>query len=286
MNTDVVRTPPASTPIPQGRAGWPNVNIEVLGRSGILDMAKVRSTRTKSTDMGTERGQIMVDGIPVEVVRKRVKHLRLTVSAPEGRVRVSVPLHVDDAAVRAMVGGRLGWIRRHQARLAGVEAPAVLRIVTGERHRVGGASYELRVVEQRGAPGVEIDGGTLVLRVRPGSDRARRLAVLESWLRERLRGQVAELVAAWEPRIGVTVGGVGIRKMTTRWGSCNVRAGRIWLNLELARRPPGCVEYVVVHEMVHLLERRHDGRFYGFMDQLLPDWRRRRDELNGAGRIA
>lgn len=230
-------------------------------------------------------GQITVDGIPVEVVRKRVMHLRLTVSAPDGRVRVSAPLHVDDAAVRAMVAQRLDWIQRHRARLAGVAAPTPLRIVTGERLRVGGEAYELRVVERRGAPGVSIDGGTLELGVRPGSGGARRLAVLEGWLRERLRGQVADLVAAWEPQMGVTVGGVGIRKMTTRWGSCNARAGRIWLNLELARRSPGCLEYVVVHEMVHLLERRHDARFYGFMDRFLPDWRRWRDELNAGGPI-
>ena len=235
--------------------------------------------------MGPQTKWIMSDGIAIEVVRKRVKHLRLTVSAPDGRVRVSAPLHVDDAAVRAMVGARLDWIRRHRSRLAGVEAPAAPRIVTGERHRVGGESYELRVVEHRGAPGVEIHGGTLELTVRPGSDGARRLTVLESWLRERLRGHVTELVAAWEPRIGVTVREVGIRKMTTRWGSCNVRAGRIWLNLELARRSPGCLEYVVVHEMVHLLERRHDARFDGFMDRFLPDWRLRRDELNRTGGI-
>jgi len=223
---------------------------------------------------------LLIDGIEVEVVRKRVKHLRLTVSAPDGRVRVSAPLHVDDEAVRAMVGARLDWIRRHRSRLSGVEAPAPLRIVTGERHRVGGEPYELRVVEHRGAPGVEIIGQSLELRVRPGSDRGRQLAVLESWHREQLRGQVAELVGAWEPRIGVLVSEVGIRKMTTRWESCNVRAGRIWLNLELARRSPGCVAYVVVHEMVHLLERRHDARFYGFMDRFLPDWRVLRDELN------
>jgi len=235
--------------------------------------------------LGPQTKWIMSDGIAIEVVRKRIKHLRLTVSPPDGRVRISVPHHVDDEAVRATVGMRLGWIRRHQVRLAGVEAPAPLRIVTGERHRVDGEPYELRVIEHWSAPSVEIHGQILELRVRPGSDRVRRMAVLESWHRERLRGHVTELVAAWEPRIGVSVGEVGIRKMTTRWGSCNVRAGRIWLNLELARRSPGCLEYVVVHEMVHLLERRHDARFYGFMDRFMPDWRRWRDELNEAGGI-
>lgn len=224
--------------------------------------------------------RITVDGILVEVVRKRRKHVRLAVYPPDGRVRVSVPFHVDDEAVRAVVGARIGWIRRRRERLRGREAPAPLQVVTGERHDVGGRPLSLLVIEQRGTPRVEIVGGTLELRVRPGSDRARQLAALESWHRERLRAQVADLVAAWEPRMGVTVNEVGIRRMRTRWGSCNVRAGRIWLSLELATRSPRCVEYVVVHEMVLLLERRHDARFSGLMDRFLPRWRRSREELN------
>ena len=216
----------------------------------------------------------------MEVVRKRVKHLRIAVYPPDGRVRVSAPTHVDDEVVRAAVVARIDWIRRHRARLGELEPPAPLQIVTGERHWVGGRAYRLRVTERPGAPGVGLDGETLELRVRPGSDRARRTAVLEGWYRERLRGQVMELVAAWEPRMGLSVGEIGIRRMTTRWGSCNVRAGRIWLSLELAKRSAACVEYVVVHEMVHLLERRHDARFYGFMDGFLPGWRRLREELN------
>ena len=230
--------------------------------------------------MRGDEGRIIVDGIPVEVVRRPVKHLRLGVYPLDGRVRIVVPPHVDDAAVRAAVESRVAWIRRQQAWGEALPRPSPREMVSGERHHVAGRPYRLRVVEEAAPPKVSLRGRTLELRVRPGSDRDKRLAVLEAWHRERLRAQVAALVAAWEPRMGVTVAEVGIRRMRTRWGTCNRTARRIWLRLELATRPPACLEYVVVHEMVHLLAWRHDARFWGLMDRFLPEWRRLREELN------
>lgn len=222
-------------------------------------------------------------GIPVEIVRKRIKNLHLAVYPPDGRVRIAVPTHIDDDAVRVAVSTQIAWIHRQQARMRAQPRQSARDMVTGESHYVDGRRYLLRVVERPTRPSIRVVGvRTLEIVVRPGTERDQRLALLERWYRKRLREQVGQLVETWEPVMGVTVEEYGIRKMKTRWGSCNPRAGRIWLSLELAKKSPGCVEYVVVHEMVHLLERKHDDRFRGFMDQFLPTWRLLRDELNRA----
>lgn len=145
------------------------------------------------------------------------------------------------------------------------------------------AVTRLNVVEHDGPPAVLMpNNATLEIRVRPGAGRDKREAVLAAWYRRRLYAAIPPLIAKWEPEIGVTVAEYRIKKMKTRWGSCNIDARRIWLNLELAKKPPACLEYVLVHEMVHLLERRHNDRFRRLMDRFLPQWRLHRDELNRA----
>ena len=224
-----------------------------------------------------------VRGMAVEVVRKPIKHLHLGVYPPDGRVRVAAPAHVDDDAVRLAVVTRLGWIRRRQGDFERQARQSRRELVTGESHYVDGRRYRLDVVERAGAPAVRRTGNTtLTLQVRPGAGRDARDAVLQRWYRQRLRRRLPGLLARWEPRIGVPVAEARIRRMKTRWGTCNPDARRIWLNLELARKPPSCLEYVVVHEMVHLIERRHTDRFRDLMDRLLPRWRQHRDELNRA----
>ena len=226
------------------------------------------------------RDQIEVRGIPVEVVRKRIKHVYFTVYPPDGRVRVSAPLRFSDDAVRQAIVSRLAWIRRQRESVQGQDQPSPRDMTTGESHSYLGRSYRLEVIEHDGPPALALlNGTTLELRVRPGTGRDKREAALHRWYRRRLREQIPPLIARWEPRIGVTVTDWGIRKMKTRWGSCNVNARRIWLNLELAKKPPSCLEYIVVHEMVHLLEHRHNGRFHAYLDRFMPDWRRHRDEL-------
>ena len=231
----------------------------------------------------TGRYHIEVSGLSVEVMRKDIKHFYIGVHPPDGRVRVSAPLRYDDDAVRMAIISRLGWIRRKQAEFAKQERQSRREFVTGESHYFAGRRYRLDVTEQDCPPKVQLLNNTRIgLIVRPGADRDKREAVFHRWYREHLRSQLPPLLAKWEPQIGVTVNEVRIKKMKTLWGSCNIKAKRIWLNLELAKKPNSCLVYVLVHEMVHLLERDHNDRFHALMDGFLPQWRTYRDELNNA----
>lgn len=232
--------------------------------------------------MSTERHRIDVSGIQVEIVRKDIKNLHLGVYPPHGRVRAAVPLRLDDEAVRLALVSRLGWIRRQRRAFLEQERQSEREMVTGETHYVEGRRYRLKVVLHDGPAQVELRNRTLALRVRPQLDSTQRLAVVERWYRVRLRGRVVELVDQWAKRLGVTAPDCGIKKMKTRWGTCNPAAGRVWVNLELAKKPVQCLEYIVVHELVHLLERHHSERFLALMDQSLSDWRLRRDVLRKA----
>ncbi len=233
--------------------------------------------------MITERFVMDVQGLSVEVQRKPIKHLHLAVYPPHGRVRVSAPEFVGDDAIRLAVINKLGWIRRQQQKFSAQARQSQREMVSGESHYYLGKRYLLSVVEENVPPRVRIlNNRTLELRVRPGSDRDKREAVLYAWYRARLKAQIPSLIAKWEPVIGVQVAEWGVRRMKTRWGSCNIQARRVWLNLELVKKPPQCLEYVLVHEMVHLLERLHNDRFRAYMDQFMPQWRLYRDELNRA----
>lgn len=233
--------------------------------------------------MTTDRHEILIAGLAVDVVRKEIKHLHVGVYPPAGRVRVAAPRHLDDEAVRLAVVSRLGWIRRKQKAFAEQDRQSQREIVTGESHYFQGRRYLLNVKECDGAPKIRLVGNTtLELRMPPGHDQAQRDAVLQRWYRRQLRALLPPLLAKWEPRIGKTVAEVRIKKMKTRWGSCNASARRIWLNLELIKKPAACLEYVLVHELVHLHERHHNDRFLEWMDRLLPQWRVHRDELNRA----
>lgn len=219
----------------------------------------------------------------MEIVRKDIKNLHLGVYPPSGRVRVAAPLRLGDEAIRLAVVSRLGWIRRQQRSFAEQERQSQREMVSGESHYFQGRRYRLAVVEHVGPAAVRFrNNATLELRVRPGTDRKRREAVLNRWYRQWLREQIPILIAKWERKIGVSAAEWGIKRMKTRWGTCNPDARRIWLNLELAKKPPSCLEYILVHEMVHLLERNHSERFRELMNRLLPQWRTHRQQLNRA----
>lgn len=225
--------------------------------------------------------RIRVDDVEADVYRKRIRHLYLRVGPPDGRVRVSAPVHLDDESIRKAVIKRMSWIRRQQEkqRRRGPEPDS--QLVTGERHYVEGMSVLLNVTTYDGPPTVYLLGeSTLEMRVRPDDDLAARQVLLSRWYRRRLESRVPAIIAAWEPVMGVKVAEWRIRKMKTRWGTCNYRASRIWLNLELAKKPVRCLEYVIVHEMAHLIEPSHNRRFWGILDRLMPDWRTYREELN------
>jgi len=221
--------------------------------------------------------------MPVEVVRKDIKNLHLAVYPPNGRVRVAVPLRLDDDVVRLAVIARLNWIRRQQSRFEQQDRQSEREMVSGESHYVEGRRYRLDVVEGAGRPLVSLrNNNTLELRVRPGTSRKNREAALHRWYRQCLRNQIPELIRKWAPVIGVNVADWGVRKMKRRWGTCNVGARRIWFNLELAKKPLSCLEYILVHEMVHLLERHHNDQFREHMNRFMPQWRLQREELNRA----
>jgi predicted metal-dependent hydrolase len=230
----------------------------------------------------TETPELLVSGVPVQVVRKKIKNIHLATYPPDGRVRIAVPLHVDDQAVRLAVASKMGWIRQQQAKYADQPRQSRREMVTGESHYVRGRRYRLSVVEIRGKQSVQLCGRKLELAVRPGTTAEQRSELLNRWHRERLKNEIPKLIAKWEPLVGASVREWGIKKMRTRWGTCNPEAGRIWINLELAKKSPECLEYIVVHELVHLIERRHNDNFKAHMDRLMPTWRTHRDTLNAA----
>ena len=219
----------------------------------------------------------------MEVVHKDIKNLHVGVYPPQGRVRVAAPLRLSKEAIRLAVISRLGWIHRQQTHFAKQDRQSKREMITGESHYYQGRRYRLDVIEHDGPPAVYLRNNTkLELRVRPKTKQDKRAIILNQWYRQQLRGQFPALLAKWETKAGVKVTEVRIKKMKTRWGTCNAEARRIWLNLELAKKPVSCLEYILVHEMVHHQERHHTDHFRDRMDTLLPSWRLLREELNRA----
>lgn len=237
-----------------------------------------------STTSHWKQAGVKISDIEIEVVRRNIRHVYLRVSPDDGAVQVRVPRGLHEADVQHAVEHKLDWIRRQRKKLRCRPQRAPAQMISGESHFYFGEARRLEVIEVEGAPKASLgDEGTLRLQVRPGSDCAARLTVLEQWYRMQLKARLPGLVQQWEPQIGVRVAEARVKRMKTRWGSCNIAARRIWLNLALARWPVASLEYIVVHEMVHLLERYHNRRFRNFMDRFLPDWRQRQTELNNPG---
>jgi predicted metal-dependent hydrolase len=233
--------------------------------------------------MNTDRSQIEVGGLPVQIVRKAIKNLHLGVYPPHGRVRVAAPLRVTDEAVRLAVIGKLGWIKRQRARFEGQSRESQRELVSGESHFYLGRRYRLRVIHKSGKSGVVLHNRTrMELHAQPKATAAQRDWVLQRWYRQELKKLIPPLLEKWQAVLGVHVTDWGIKKMKTKWGACNVDAKRVWLNLELAKKPTHCLEYLVLHELMHFRERHHNDRFVSMMDRHLPNWRSYRQELNAA----
>lgn len=234
-----------------------------------------------TTDSRPAGGHITVRGIRVQIERKDIKNLHLGVYPPNGRVRVAAPLVVSDDAVRLAVVGKLGWIKRQQAKFADQPRQSAREMVNGESHYFLGRRYRLRVHEQPGKQYVALRGNaSLDLFVNPGRTTEQRQAVLLRWYRQQLNELTPPLVDRWETTLGVRAKTWGIKRMKTKWGSCNPVSKRLWFNLELAKKPLQCLEYIVAHELVHLLERNHTERFRALLDQHLPAWQQAREVLN------
>lgn len=232
--------------------------------------------------MSTASAYLTVRGLNIDVVRKDIKHIHVGVYPPAGRVRIAAPLGFDDERVRLAVVQRLPWIRRQRKELQGAARQTLREMLTGESHYVWGLRKRLKVVERPGRAHIEVDGDRLVLYVAASTSVELRRSYLDRWYREQLRAVLPELIHKWEQRFDVTVPTWTIRKMKTKWGSCNRETRNVWFNVELAKKHPDCLEYIVVHELTHYFEATHGARFATLMDRNLPDWRVRRDELNGA----
>jgi predicted metal-dependent hydrolase len=226
--------------------------------------------------------KVYLDGVSVEVVRKNIKNLHLSVHAPDGRVRISAPLRLSLDAIQAFVLSKLGWIRQQQLKFQAQEREPARACLDGESHLVWGKRCRLRLVEADGVPSVALKDSELVLTVRPSADALRRQAVLDAWYRGQVREAALPIIARWEPLLGVRVERLFVQRMKTRWGSCNPRTAGVRLNSDLARKPLECLEYVVVHEMAHLLEPSHNARFKALMDRFIPNWKELKAALNRA----
>ena len=233
--------------------------------------------------MSTEFTEIRVSGLVVQVVRKNIKNLHLGVYPPNGRVRVAAPLSVNNDAIRLAVAAKLGWIKKHQARFRAQSRQSGRELVSGESHYYLGHRYRLRVLYHDGVPRAVVRGKYAIeIHVRPGTTAERRRQVLQDWYRQQLRELTPPLLKKWQAALDVQVTEWRIKKMKTKWGSCNFKARRIWLNLELVKKPIQCLEYIIVHELSHLIEQHHNDRFISIMDQHMPHWRLHRQELNSA----
>jgi predicted metal-dependent hydrolase len=216
----------------------------------------------------------------LEVVTKDVKNVQLSVYPPTGNVKIVAPLRMKLDTIRLFAIAKLRWIREQQRQLREQAREGPREYVDRESHYVWGRRCLLTVVEEEAAPGVNLRQARLSLRVRPGADGSKREDVMASWYRQLLRDAAQPLIAAWEKRLQVTVTGFYVRHMKTKWGSCNPSARTIRLNTELAKKPRECLDYVVLHEMAHLLEPKHGPRFLALLDSLMPTWRDTRDLLN------
>lgn len=224
--------------------------------------------------------RINLGDIVVDVELKDIKNVHLSVYPPKGRVRIAAPRRMSLDTIRIYAISKLGWIKQQQKKFRDQPREAPREYLNRESHYYMGVRYMLKVKEHDAAPAVKIRNKTIELYIRPGTNTEKRHEILEEWYRTQLKDQAPSIIAKWEKRMMVKVDEFGIKKMKTKWGTCNREAKRIWLNLELAKKPSICLEYIIVHEMVHLLERNHNDRFIAYMDRFMPEWREVKKELN------
>jgi predicted metal-dependent hydrolase len=224
--------------------------------------------------------QVHLGDLAVDVVRKDIKNIHLSVHPPTGRVTIAAPARMSLDIIRVFAISKLGWIRKQQHKLQEQERETPREYLDRESHYVWGKRYLLKIAEHNQPPVVELSHSRIVLQVRPGTDHAKRQTILEDWYREQVKKAAPPLVAKWERLMGVKVERFFVQRMKTRWGSCNPRAHNLRLNTDLAKKPRECLEYIVVHELVHLLEPTHNAHFIALMERFMPRWQTYRAALN------
>ncbi len=224
--------------------------------------------------------QLKLGDIAVDVVLKDIKNVHLSVYPPTGRVRISAPKRLGLDTIRVFAISKLGWIKQQQKKLREQERETPREYLDRESHYVWGRRYLLKIIEERSAPRIELKHNKMVLWARPGASEESKRAIVATWYREQIKAATPEVIAKWEPLVGVKLKRIFVQEMKTKWGSCNPLGHSIRLNTDLAKKPRECLEYIVVHEMVHMLEPTHDARFIALMDRFMPQWRTRQRELN------
>jgi predicted metal-dependent hydrolase len=231
--------------------------------------------------MTTKPRKMYVSNLMIDTIRKDIKNMHLGVYPPYGRIRVAAPLKTSDETIRLFVISRMLWIRKQQLKFLEQERQTQREYVAGESHYFFGNRYRLNIIHADTQPRIEIRRKTHIdLYIRADTTTKKRQAIFETFYRSELRKLVPGLLAKWQKKVGVQVDEVKIRKMKTKWGTCNPNDGRIWLNLELAKKTPRCIDYVFVHELIHLVEKKHSERFMGLLKSALPNWQHIKDELN------
>jgi predicted metal-dependent hydrolase len=223
---------------------------------------------------------MMVSGIEIEVVKKDIRNMHLNVLPPAGRVRISAPYGTTDGAINLFAVKKISWIKKQVVKFQNQARQTEREYVTGESHYLWGRRYRLEIRHSNKANNIELKGNKLILTVREKSTRQQRENVINEWYRAELKAKLPELISKWEEVIGVKSNAVAVKNMLTRWGTCNPETKRVLVNLQLAKKPVKCLEYIVIHELVHLREKTHTNRFVENMDSFMPDWRVVKDELN------
>ena len=216
---------------------------------------------------------IKLGDISIEVEQKNIKNLHLSVYPPKGRVRIAAPLKMKLDTIRIYAISKLSWIKKQQTKILSQKREAPREYLTKESHYYLGKRYLLKVIELDTVPIVNLTHNTIELYVRPGSNIEKRKEILDNWYREQLRDVANDLILHWEKKMKLKVIELGIKKMKTKWGACNEDAKRIWLNFELIKKPIECIEYIVLHEMLHLKVRNHNDKFVAYMNHFLPEWK-------------
>lgn len=223
--------------------------------------------------------QLQIEGLTVNLIQKKIRTLRLSVNPPHGEIKVSAPLFYNIEKIKHFILSRIDWIKKSQIKIRSQKYVPPKKILDGENHYFLGEKYLLKIFEKNGAPLVILKDGILELHIKKNINREKRKQALDQFYRGSMKKIIPKLIANWENKLDVKVAEFGIKKMKTRWGTCNSRARRIWLNLLLAKMPLRCLDYIILHEMVHLLERHHNKKFFAHMDNFMPSWKEQQDEL-------
>lgn len=224
--------------------------------------------------------EIALGNIKIDVELKDIKNIHLSVHPPDGLVTIAAPESMDIDTIRVFALNKLKWIKKQRSTFKNQDRETRREFLNQESHYFKGERYLMQVIERDEKPKVVLNHCNLEMYIRPNTSTLKRKEIMDEWYRQEMKKVIPDILNKWETKIGVRANDFGVKLMRTKWGSCNIEAKRIWLNLELAKKPIDCLEYIIVHELVHLLERNHNDRFIRHMNKFMPKWRFHRDELN------